>query len=521
MKKRIRQHSLQVKLVVYVMLMVTLLIGMSTFVVSLAYQDYAKQTLLDNADGTLRALSYGISAALEFGDRELISESLELLRNAEVFVSADVLNQDGEPYVSARFKDAVSTHEFREHLLPLSVPVINETQTVIGSIKARITTMYLEEEMVQDIRRIVVGGMIFLLASAFLTFTLAGNFLRPLLELKKGIEHMTTLGTFERLPVTSADEIGDLAASFNQMSDTLKNTMTSRDRLLEEVERRKQAQQELQDAQDQLLQAEKMASIGQLAAGVAHEINNPIGYVNGNVQALVEYVAIQKKWMTLIDTLKSHVDAGETDKARQALTEIREYESNEQLHHIWEDTDALLKESLEGLGRVTKIVLDLKTFSRSDQGAEERIQMDEVIAGVLNIVHNEIKYKCTLNQDLRTVPPVRCSYQKLSQVLVNLIINAAQACEKNGEITVRTFEKNGKVCVDVQDNGVGIPPDHLPKIFDPFFTTKPVGEGTGLGLSISYEIIKKSGGEIRVASEPGKGTTFTLVLPPADNGKKT
>lgn len=515
MKRITHQKSLRVKFVVYVMVMVTLLIGMSTFVVSLAYQSYAKQTLLDNATGTIRALSYGISAALEFGDKELIAESLGLLRNTDEFVSAAVYSQSGESIVEVRLKEHVSTHDFRQHMVPLAVPVVNETDTMIGSIEAKITTSYLEDEMVTNIKRIVIGGLIFLMASAFLTFTLAGRFLTPLLELKKRIESMAAHGKFEQVPVNSSDEIGDLAASFNQMSDALKKTMTSRDLLQEEVERRKQAQQELQETQDQLIQSEKMASIGQLAAGVAHEINNPIGYVNGNVQALVEYVAIQKKWQEKVGALKESVTNDDWEKARETITALKEFEEEEQLAHIWKDTDALLTESLEGLSRVAKIVLDLKTFSRTDQGTDEAVQVDDVINGVLNIVHNEIKYKCQLEQDLQPVPPVRCGYQKLSQVLVNLIINAAQACEKKGTIRIRTFEKQGKVCIEIDDNGEGIPPDRLPKIFDPFFTTKPVGEGTGLGLSISYEIIMKCGGDIKVRSEPGKGTTFTVVLPSA------
>lgn len=515
MKEIKLRKSLKVKLVVYVMLMVTLLIGLSTFVVSVAYQNYAKRTLLENSTETIHALSYAISAALEFGDREGISESLELLRNTEEFVSATVFTHDREDVLTVRYRDETDTHESHQHIVPLAVPVVNETDTVIGTLEAEITTAFLEQEMVANIKWIMTGGLVFLLASAFITFSLAGRFLRPLLELKQGIEVMAAHRKFEQLPVTSSDEIGELAASFNQLSDTLKMTMTSRDRLQEEVERRKRAQQELQETQDQLIQAEKMGSIGQLAAGVAHEINNPIGYVNGNIQALAEYVSVQKKWRALIAELKRLIETGEGEQAREMLVQIKEFEEDEQLPHIWNDTDALLSESLEGLGRVAKIVLDLKTFSRTDEGKSETIQLPEVIGGVLNIVHNEIKYKCTLHQDLQPVPPVHCSYQKLSQVLVNLIINASQACEQKGEITVRTYEAGGKICVDVEDNGEGIPPDRITKIFDPFFTTKPVGQGTGLGLSISYEIINKCGGEIKVVSEPGKGTVFTVILPPA------
>jgi len=256
----------------------------------------------------------------------------------------------------------------------------------------------------------------------------------------------------------------------------------------------------IEEAQQQLLQSEKMAAIGQLAAGVAHEINNPIGFVNSNLGTLKTYVG------KLTDVIDAY-EAG--DQAQIAASR-----KSADLDFLREDLPSLLAESQEGLSRVTKIVQDLKDFSHVDQAAHQLADLNAAMESTLNVVWNELKYKAEVIRQLGEVPPVQCVPAQINQVFMNLLINAAQAIPQRGKIIVRSGVDNEHVWFEVEDSGQGMTAEVQRRIFEPFFTTKPVGKGTGLGLSISYDIIvKKHGGRMDVHSEPGKGTCFRLWLP--------
>ncbi|MDE2027129.1 MAG: GHKL domain-containing protein [Candidatus Omnitrophica bacterium] len=177
------------------------------------------------------------------------------------------------------------------------------------------------------------------------------------------------------------------------------------------------------------------------------------------------------------------------------------------------DVGTLLQHNIKGIERIQKIVLDLRTFAHEGGDIMDLARVEDIMDSVINIVHNEIKYKAELKKTYGQTPPVKCNPQKIGQVFINLLINAAQAIEKTGTIEVKTYRQQGYACIDVRDTGHGIKEEYLKKIFEPFFTTKPVGKGTGLGLSVSYEIIKKHGGQIKVQSQLGQGTTFTVMLP--------
>ncbi|MBI3140507.1 MAG: histidine kinase [Rhodocyclales bacterium] len=265
----------------------------------------------------------------------------------------------------------------------------------------------------------------------------------------------------------------------------------------------------LEDAQNQLLQSEKMASIGQLAAGVAHEINNPIGYVHSNLGSLETYVE------DLFRILDAYAEAQRQNPAPAAcFAEVAALRERLDIDFLKQDVHALLAETREGIDRVKKIVQDLKDFSRA--GAEDEWHWADLHKGLdstLNIVNNEIKYKAKVVKEYGTLPEIDCLPSQLNQVFMNLLVNAAHAIEGQGVITVRTGTEGGKVWIEIADSGCGIPEENLPRIFEPFFTTKPVGRGTGLGLSLSYSIVQKHGGRIEVASEPGQGTTFRITLP--------
>lgn len=274
------------------------------------------------------------------------------------------------------------------------------------------------------------------------------------------------------------------------------------------------AHADLKKAQMQMLHSEKLASIGQLAAGVAHEINNPLGFISSNMEVLQGYIQGYMKILRVVDDLKKYIAAGDVEKARLTVDGLKGLEEEINLSHIRNDINTLLDDSMRGLQRIHKIVTDLRTFARDEQvELMEMVQIEAVIDSILSIVFNEIKYKADLIKDFADTPLIRCNPQRLGQVFVNLLINASQALDEKGKMYIKTYQQDKYVCVDIIDNGRGILPEYLQRIFDPFFTTKPVGHGVGLGLSISYEIIKKHGGEMKVQSKIGEGTTFTVMLP--------
>jgi two-component system NtrC family sensor kinase len=264
----------------------------------------------------------------------------------------------------------------------------------------------------------------------------------------------------------------------------------------------------LEEAHNQLLQSEKLASIGQLAAGVAHEINNPIGFVNSNLGTLKQYAA---DLLQLIDTYESgrHLLAADAD----LLGRVSAAREKADLEFLRGDIVDLINESIDGTARVRRIVQDLRDFSRVDEAEWQWADLHAGLESTLNVVWSEIKYKADVVREFGSIPAVECRPSQLNQVFMNMLVNAAQAIPEHGTITLRSGRVDDSVWISVSDTGVGIPPELLTRIFDPFFTTKPVGKGTGLGLSVSYGIVKRHGGRIDVASQPGEGATFTVWLP--------
>jgi two-component system NtrC family sensor kinase len=263
----------------------------------------------------------------------------------------------------------------------------------------------------------------------------------------------------------------------------------------------------LKATQLKILQQEKMASIGQLAAGVAHEINNPIGFISSNLRTLKKYCD------KLSDFISIQGQALQTLGDQASLKTVSEAWTERKLDFISEDIEDLITESLDGAERVRKIVQDLKTFSRVDEAEWIFANLIECLESTINIVWNELKYKATLVRDFSELPLVQCYPHQLSQVFMNLLLNAVQAIDREGQIFLKAWQEEETVLFSVADTGSGIPEENLSQIFEPFFTTKEAGQGTGLGLGLSYEIIKKHRGEILVESAIGKGTTFTVRIP--------
>jgi signal transduction histidine kinase len=267
-----------------------------------------------------------------------------------------------------------------------------------------------------------------------------------------------------------------------------------------------------------LLQSEKMASVGQLAAGVAHEINNPTGFVSSNLKTLADYlkdlIRLITEYRGLVAML-SGVDAPDLapEPLRRCLESIHGLEAEVDLDFILGDIPALIEESREGTERIKKIVMDLKDFAHPGNDKACEVDVNHGIESTLNVVWNEIKYKATVVKDLGDLPKIQGFPQQLNQVFMNILVNAGQAITEKGEVRIATRAVNHHVEVEISDSGVGIPKENLQKIFDPFFTTKDVGKGTGLGLHMAHNIVKRHQGHIDVTSEPGRGTVFTIRLP--------
>ncbi|MCF8168693.1 MAG: PAS domain-containing protein [Rhodoferax sp.] len=276
--------------------------------------------------------------------------------------------------------------------------------------------------------------------------------------------------------------------------------------LLQEKERQVTLIRKLEEAQNHLLQSERMASIGQLAAGVAHEINNPIGFVTSNLGSLQRYV-------TNVLKLLACYEAAEGQLPAESMQTISLVKDEIDLEFLREDIASLLSETLEGLQRVTRIVRDLKDFSHVDESERQWADLELGLESTLRVVWNELKYKASVVKEFAGIAQIECFPFQMNQVFMNLLVNAAHAIEGSGTITVRTGQDDTQVWVEVEDTGKGIKPEHLGRIFEPFFTTKPVGKGTGLGLSLAYGIVQKHDGKIEVQSELGKGTCFKVVLP--------
>lgn len=409
-----------------------------------------------------------------------------------------------------------------------------------GEVQIGIDVTSVQSSLIQIRNWIISLALLEMMLVALFSFGLGTYLTSQLKSLRQGARDMLQAIPTQHyksvsIEIKGRDELSELAQSFNTLVDTLaveyenrsvaQNELRDLNRSLEHiVEERTQAlsdkntelenaNKHLKETQQQLLQAEKMASVGQLAAGVAHEINNPIGFVSSNLSTLKDYLSL---FQILLDMAKK-LNADESTEALKArVDELQAFYAQHDLDFIGEDVGPLIEESTEGLQRVSEIVKGLKIFSRIDSDESQYYDLNHCLNTTLTMVNNKLKYICKVEKQFADLPKVYFNLGKLTQVFTNLLINAGQAIEatgKQGVISISTQQEGNSVKVRIQDTGCGISQENIDKLFNPFFTTKPEGQGTGLGLSITYGIIQEHGGQINVSSTPGEGSVFELALP--------
>lgn len=475
----------------------------STFLHNLTTDKNVLYAVVQDPNGRVVAQSGGTSNFSVEGTK------VKSIYSSEIYSVQKYFNPDSKSWVM-------------EAQIPLFEGTVNRGNVRIG---------YSHELLTSGIGRAVKIGLfaggVGLLVSLGASFLTAFIITRPIKGFIRDIKVISGGNLNHKVNIHSRDEIGQLAAEFNQLTTNLKNTLAEKDdyarklsnlniNLEKKVRERTQALEksnqelqrayrELQDAQAQLVHSEKMASLGQLVAGIAHELNNPISFIYGNMDHLEDYINDVKKVLRSLTDLKS-LSPEEKKYMEGIMKEV-------DLDFVLEDLDKVIKSCKTGAERTRDIVAALRSFSRLDEAELKEVDIHEGIESTLQLLTHHYKNRIAVHRDYGNIPRVRCYASQLNQVFMNLLANAAQAIRNEGDVWIKTQTAKDSVVISIKDNGEGIPEENMKKLFTPFFTTKPVGKGTGLGLSISYGIIEKHHGRIWAESKVGEGTTFTIELP--------
>ncbi|WP_229680949.1 sensor histidine kinase [Alteromonas lipolytica] len=448
-------------------------------------------------------------------------------------------SREREGYQSRPFIEDNSVQDIDDSVYDISKRVTVSDQ-FYGEVQIGIDVASVQASVLTIRNWIISLALLEMMLVALFSFGLGTYLTSQLKSLRKGARDMLAAIPTQQyadvtIPIKGKDELAELAQSFNTLVDTLASEYRTRSEAEQElidfnasleqtIKERTQAltdkneelllsNKNLKEAQQQLFQAEKMASVGQLAAGVAHEINNPVGFVSSNLNTLKDYLSLFQILMDMAKKLKSET---EESALHQRISELQAFYTQHDMDFISEDVGPLIDESIEGLQRVSEIVKGLKVFSRVDSDEQQWFDLNHCINTTLTMVNNKLKYICKVEKQFADLPKVFFNLGKLTQVFTNLLMNAGQAIEatgKQGVISIVTQREGNNVKVRIQDSGCGISQENLDKLFNPFFTTKPEGQGTGLGLSITYGIIQEHGGQIVVSSTPGEGSLFEITLP--------
>jgi len=397
-----------------------------------------------------------------------------------------------------------------------SFPLQDAAQQTVGEFITMLDSTANLSELRSFIIKVVSFSLLVCGCLFLYSYRVLGRVDRQLLENREQLEREfeKQAATNKRLEIEVAER-KRAKDSLKTLNEHLEQRVLDRTNELKQLNRQlesshgklEEAYTNLQAQQTTILQQDRMACIGQLAASVAHDINNPIGFVAGNIEVLKNYLGKLAAFVAMQD------EALNSSASPELASHVAEQRRALKVDYLLDDFDAVLDESLEGADRVSRIVQNLKGFSRLDEKEARLADIHECLESTLNIVMNELRYKADIKKEFGEIPQLLCYPQQLNQVFMNLLINASQAIENWGEITIRTWADSGNVFVAISDTGCGIVAENLHKLFEPFFSTKEAGVGTGLGLSIVMEIVKKHSGEITVESVPGNGTTFTVRLP--------
>ena len=541
------KFSLRTKTIAGVASIAALLLLVLLITVFQLLNDLVDNNVKKSADTTVSLfVSTTKNAFLSYDLASLDADVSEILTNPNI-AYVKVKDKDGNVFVEKGNQEALSRDFIADNSVSEADDGIYDTRapimvgnTLYGYVEIGLNIASVTESVSRVKSWTVTLALLEFILVGLCSYLLGSFLMLQLRQLHEGARHLgdaVKSNNYKEVfvPVRGRDELSELAEAFNQLVERLKEENEQRQRaqdelkelntLLEEkVQDRtsllnqknfqlQEANKDLKETQVQLLQAEKMASVGQLAAGVAHEINNPVGFVGSNIATLSEYVATYQMIFSQINTA---LEAKDEKTRNTALGELEKMLANQDMAFINEDISELLADSQEGLHRVAEIVKGLKLFSRVDSDQMQQHNINDCVRTTLAMVNNQLKYICTVETHLGRVPDVTMNVGKISQVITNLLINAGQAIEatgKNGRIVITTCTVNNFVELRVEDSGCGIPASHLDKLFNPFFTTKPEGQGTGLGLSISFGIAQEHGGSLSATSIEGESSTFTLMLP--------
>ncbi|MDP5132451.1 MAG: ATP-binding protein [Paraglaciecola sp.] len=479
-------------------------------------------------------LSYDIASIYDFVDEVLENPDIKYAR--VLGVKGVLFAEDGDnQHLGRPFKEDTQVSDVDDDIFD-TYAEISVNGEIYGRVEIGISVNSIQRSIDKVTQLTTSLAIVEIILVALFSYILGSYLTRQLNILRQSataISKSAVDGKFKLIEVnpSTKDEINDVNKAFNQLILTLQTEYFKREhyqrelvdlnaqletkikrrteRLSEKNEQLEESNKLLKSAQQQLLHAEKMASIGQLAAGVAHEINNPIGFVISNINTLEEYVT---SYITLSQYVLSWLAQNPNVDAHIASTLTSLVQDND-FEFINSDVLNLLSESSEGLQRVNDIVKGLSQFARIDSETKQLFDINKCIRTSLRMLNNELKYHCEVELALTELPLMQMNVGKITQVLTNLLVNASHAIEDKGTIRVSSQILDNTVIVTVCDTGKGIKTEHLSSIFNPFFTTKPEDKGTGLGLSISYDIAKEHGGMIAVESTEGEGSCFSLHLP--------
>lgn len=530
--------SLRFKTIIGVALIEAVLLALLIFTVMGHMHDNAEQELIKRSSTTVNlfastakdpVLSYDL-ASLDTFSRELVSNpDIEYVRIRET---------NGSILSTTEFNDLDSTEFIQDSDLRSVNDGVFDTSATISEggieyarVEIGINIDSINFRIQQARERTIFIAVVEMILVALFSLLLGNYLTKNLSGLSAAAKSISTGDYSQELVVKSKDEIGEAVLAFNHMSTALREVQASRNKfeselvelnqtLEDHVERRTEkinsqmlelqnADKTIADTQAKLRQSEKLASLGQLSAGIAHEINNPIAFVHSNLKSLSEYVDVYQQLLLLFRNSRNVSDS----KLAELMAEIQKIEEEEDIDFISSDINSLIGDTLDGTLRVKDIVKGLQEFSHINGDTKSPCDLIRCLDTTLKIVKNDLKDCCTVVTEFETTSMVLGNQGEISQVLLNLIVNAGQAVCSEGKITIATLYSDGMVQMSIKDNGTGIDQKNINRIFDPFFTTKDVGVGTGLGLSISYGIIQDHGGTITVESEVGKGSTFTISLP--------